>query len=120
MSSFKYFLALNKFNISYSSVLKVQGEMESTVKSAINFIQNAPKQEIPKINLEAKIKVSIVIPVYNGEIYVKNVVTSIQCQSLKELEIIFVDDKSTDKSVEQILNFQKEDPRIKLIKNKKK
>lgn len=119
MSSFKYFLALNQFNISYSSVLKVQGEIETTVKSAVAFIQNGPKPEIPKIDLEKKPKVSIVIPVYNGEIYVKNVVKSIQCQSLKEIEIIFVDDKSTDKSVEQILNCQKEDPRIKLIKNKK-
>ena len=119
MSSFKIFCALNQFTISYSSVIKIQGEMETTVKQVMAFIQNDPKPEIPKINLEKKPKVSIVIPVYNGEKYVKNVVRSIQCQSLKELEIIFVDDKSTDKSVEQILHFQKEDPRIKLIKNKK-
>ena len=119
MSSFKVFCALNQFNISYSSVLKIQGEMETTVKQVMAFIQNDPKPEIPKIDLEKKPKVSIVIPVYNGEKYVKNVVRSIQFQSLKELEIIFVDDKSTDKSVEQILHFQKEDPRIKLIKNKK-
>ena len=119
MSSFKVFCALNQFNISYSSVLKIQGEMETTVKQVMAFIQNDPKPEIPKIDLEKKPKVSIVIPVFNGEKYVKNVVRSIQFQSLKELEIIFVDDKSTDKSVEQILHFQKEDPRIKLIKNKK-
>ena len=119
MSSFKYFCAANQFHISYSSVLKVQGEMGTTVKQAVAFIESNPRPEIPKINLEAKPKVSIVIPVYNGEKYVRNVVRSIQIQSLKELEIIFVDDKSTDKSIDQILFYQKEDPRIKLIKNKK-
>ena len=102
MSSFKYFCAANQFHISYSSVLKVQGEMETTVKQAVAFIESNPRPEIPKINLEAKPKVSIVIPVYNGEKYVRNVVRSIQIQSLKELEIIFVDDKTTDKSIDQI------------------
>ena len=33
MSSFKIFCALNQFNISYSSVLKIQGEMEKTMDS---------------------------------------------------------------------------------------
>ena len=119
MNPFKYFVSLNAFKIAYSSVMKVEGDMETTVKTAVAFIQNGPNPPIPKINLEAKPKVSIVIPVYNGEKYVKYVLKSIQCQSLKELEILFVDDKSTDKTVEQILYFQKEDPRIKLIKNKK-
>ena len=119
MSSFQIFCALNQFKISYSSVLKIEGEMETKVKQVMAYIQNDPKPPIPKIDLEKKPKVSIVIPVYNGEKYVRNVLRSIQIQSLKEVEIIFVDDKSTDKSVEQILNYQKEDPRIKLIKNKK-
>lgn len=52
MSSFKVFCALNQFNISYSSVLKIQGEMETTVKQVMAFIQNDPKPEIPKIDLE--------------------------------------------------------------------
>jgi hypothetical protein len=40
-------------------------------------------------------------------------------QSLKELEILFIDDKSADKSVKKINQFKKEDPRIRLIKNAK-
>ena len=93
--------------------------MEQTVKNAVNYVFSGPKPEIPKIDLKAKPKVSIVIPVYNEEKYLKNVLKSIQYQTLKEIEILFIDDMSTDKSVKKILEFKKEDPRIKLIKNKK-
>lgn len=46
-----------------------------------------------------EIKVSVVIPVYNTEKYVRQAVESVMYQSLKELEIIVVDDGSTDKSL---------------------
>ena len=93
--------------------------MENTVINAVNKIMLGPKPEIPKIDLNAKPKVSIVIPVYNEEKYLKNVLKSIQYQTLKEIEILFIDDKSTDKSAKRILEYKKEDPRIRLIKNKK-
>ena len=93
--------------------------MEQTVINAVNFIFSGPKPEIPKIDLNSKPKVSIVIPVYNEEKYIKNVLKSIQYQSLKEIEILFIDDKSKDKSVKRIIEYKKEDPRIRLIKNKK-
>ena len=93
--------------------------MEQTVITAVNFIFSDAKPEIPKINLNSKPKVSIVIPVYNEEKYIKNVLKSIQYQSLKEIEILFIDDKSTDKSVKIIKEYKKKDPRIRLIKNKK-
>ena len=93
--------------------------MEQTVINAVNFIFSGPKPEIPKIDINSKPKVSIVIPVYNEEKYIKNVLKSIQYQSLKEIEILFIDDKSKDKSVKRIIEYKKEDPRIRLIKNKK-
>ena len=93
--------------------------MEQTVINAVNFIFSSSKIDIPKVDINAKPKVSIVIPVYNEAKYLKNVIKSIQLQSLKELEILIVDDKSTDNSVKKILKFQKEDPRIRLIQNKK-
>ena len=84
------------------SFIKLEGEMEQTVINAVSFILSSSKPEIPKIDIKAKPKISIVIPVYNEEKYIKNVLKSIQLQTLKEVEILFIDDKSTDKSVKNL------------------
>lgn len=63
-------------------------------------------------------KVSFIISVYNKEKYLKPFLFSIQNQNLKDFEIIIVDDCSTDKSIEIIKEFRKNDKRIKLIENK--
>ena len=101
------------------SFIKLSGEMEQTVINAVSFILSSSKPEIPKIDLKEKPKISIIIPVYNEEKYIKNVLKSIQLQTLKEVEILFIDDKSTDKSVKKILEYKKQDKRIRLIKNQK-
>ena len=93
--------------------------MEQNVINAVTYILSSSKPEIPKIDLNQKPKISIIIPVYNEEKYIKNVLKSIQLQTIKEIEIIFIDDKSTDKSVQKILEYKKKDKRIRLIKNQK-
>ena len=62
-------------------------------------------------------KISIFLPIYNKEKYLKRSITSIQKQSLKEIEIIAINDFSTDKSLEILKEFQKYDKRIKIINN---
>ena len=62
--------------------------------------------------------VSIIMAVYNDEFFLKSVVGSIIDQTYKNIEIIIVDDCSTDKSSSLLLNLKKIDKRIKLIKNK--
>ena len=64
-------------------------------------------------------KVSIIIPVLNGEYYIKPIVVSIQKQILEDIEIIFVEDFSTDNTYKNIVKAKQLDPRIKVIKNKK-
>lgn len=48
----------------------------------------------------AKIKVSVIVPIYNTEKYVVECLESIVNQTLKEIEIICIDDGSTDNSIE--------------------
>ncbi|MFT6069520.1 MAG: glycosyltransferase involved in cell wall biosynthesis [Bacteriovoracaceae bacterium] len=60
--------------------------------------------------------VSVVMPVYNAEKYLGSAIESILNQSYKNLEIIIVDDASTDNSLSIIESFK--DPRIKIFKNK--
>lgn len=57
-------------------------------------------------------KVSVVIPVYNTEAYVEEAVRSIMNQTLREIEIIIIDDGSTDNSLSVIKKLSLEDNRI--------
>lgn len=64
-------------------------------------------------------KVSILIPVYKTEKYLARCLTSVINQSLREIEIIVIDDHSPDNSIEIIHEFLSKDHRIKLIRNTK-
>lgn len=64
-------------------------------------------------------KISIISPVYNREKYIYRFIRSIQIQNFYDLEMIFIDDNSSDNSVKLIKKYMKKDKRIKLIKNKK-
>jgi len=62
-----------------------------------------------------QIKVSVIIPVYNAEVFLVDCVQSLINQTLQECEFIFINDGSLDKSQEIIENFQKQDRRIRII-----
>jgi glycosyltransferase involved in cell wall biosynthesis len=59
-----------------------------------------------------KIKVSVIVPVYNTEAYVQEAIESICRQTLRELEVIVVDDGSTDHSLEVVHRLAEADPRL--------
>ena len=62
-------------------------------------------------------KISIIIPVYNVEKYISQCLESAINQSLKDIEIIIVDDCGSDKSMDIAKEYAKNDSRIKIIKN---
>ena len=59
--------------------------------------------------------VSIIVPVYQAEKYLKQCLDSLVNQTLREIEIICVDDGSTDSSPEILATYAACDPRIKVI-----
>ena len=63
----------------------------------------------------ARPKVSVVVPIYNVEKYLRQCLDSIVNQTLKDIEIICVDDGSTDSSPEIIQEYAAKDSRVKVI-----
>ena len=64
-------------------------------------------------------KISAIIPLYNAANYIFYSLRSIQNQKMKEIEIILVDDCSTDDTIKIVEKYMEEDERIRLIKNQK-
>ena len=98
----------NKTDIGQKKIkeeIKEFRNIELSFNNKVDFI----KREKPLI--------SLVITLYNQENYIKNIYFSIQKQSLKELEIIFVDDDSIDNSKNVINYLMGKDNRIVYLKN---
>lgn len=66
--------------------------------------------------MESSAKVSIIIAIYNGAEYIDQCLESVTTQSLKEIEVLCVDDGSTDNSEELLQKWADKDNRIKIIK----
>ena len=63
-----------------------------------------------------KVKASVIVVNFNNSKYIERCIKSLKEQSYKNLEIIFVDDHSTDNSISVIKKFKK----IKILKTSKK
>lgn len=63
--------------------------------------------------------VSIIIPVYNSSKYIEETIKSINAQTYKNYEAIFIDDFSTDNSVKIIEKYMQNNIKIKLVRMKK-
>lgn len=60
-------------------------------------------------------ELSIIVPVYNTEQYLEECLESIHCQTLQDIEVICVDDGSTDSSLSIIKRFIQRDSRFRVI-----
>lgn len=70
-----------------------------------------------KEKLNGEELVSVIMPNYNGGEFIKHAVNSVINQTYKNWELIFVDDCSTDNSLEIIEELRQQDKRIKVYKN---
>ena len=66
------------------------------------------------------IKISVIIPIFNAEKYISDCLESIINQTLKDIEIILINDGSNDKTEQIIKEFAKKDKRIIILKQKNK
>jgi glycosyltransferase involved in cell wall biosynthesis len=108
----------NKFRGKNISVRNI----EDNLMIYILYAKSIKEGKIKKIIQNKKYdnpKISFIISVFNKEKYLDSLIISMQMQDLKEIEIVFVDDFSSDKSVKIINKFRKRDKRIILINNKK-
>ena len=94
---------------------------DSIVKDKfLEYCKNNFSHEVYKaIYDKVKISVSIIVPVYNTEKYLKKCMDSLVNQSLKNIEIICINDASTDGSLKILKSYAKNDQRIHIINNTK-
>ena len=64
-------------------------------------------------------KISIFIPIYNKAEYIYRSIKSVQVQTLRDIEIIAINDHSNDNSLKILIELSKADERIKIINNEK-
>lgn len=63
-------------------------------------------------------KISVIMPVYNGEKYLAEAINSILTQTFTDFEFIIINDASTDSTAQIINGFAKKDSRIRILTNK--
>ena len=98
-----YFLRLNH---NYIIIKNAKGDPKTIAKI------------ITKNRIDYTPKVSVIIPTYNSEEFLVNCLETVINQTLKEIEIICVDDGSIDNTLYILKNYAKKDERITILKQK--
>lgn len=129
---FKYFIIINLFiylyilkllhNNSDKKINKLNNGMYNSAKKAIDFLNKSSNgiliNKIPLIFNNSP-KMSIVVPAFNVQNRIKQTIRSIQNQNVMDLDIIIVNDYSSDNTSYIIQELKNEDKRIKIINNKR-
>lgn len=91
-------------------------DAQADMPLARRYKPDAPYYSVDSEFLHPEIKVSVVIPVHNVEKYLRRCLDSVVNQTLKDIEIICVDDGSTDSSPRILEEYAAKDPRIRVIR----
>ncbi len=85
-----------------------------TVPASLNPKEKAEKPQLVVKNTSniKDIAISVIVPVHNVSKYIESCINSISAQSLKNIEIICINDFSTDDSLEKLKNLTQTDNRI--------
>ena len=111
-----FLLTLNYISAQY---LDMDAAMEKPFREYVSVSRQGQLLPGRKMEKSDHPKITLIIPMYNEEKNVVQVIRSIQNQSLQEIEIICINDNSNDKTLSILKSLQKSDPRIRIITNKK-
>ncbi len=92
-------------------------EKVAVAQNKLNKLEQISNHSIIQLNRVKKkeFKVTVVVPAYNMEQYIDECIESILKQTLDDIEVICVDDGSTDRTFEKILEWTKRDENVRLI-----
>lgn len=107
----------------YKKLIRFQNKIQKKLnikpkKQASKVVEEVPMQI--EVQDTSKPKVSVILPVYNVGKYLRQSLDSLINQTLKDIEIICVDDGSTDDSYEILEEYKEKDSRIKVIHKENK
>lgn len=105
-SLFLYNIVANQNSL--KEIALKNAKCESNIETAI----------IHKANIDYKPKISVIIPIYNTSEYLRECLDSAVNQTLKEIEIICVNDGSTDNSLDILKEYAEKDNRFTIISHK--
>lgn len=103
------------------SKIKLEEILQSLSSSSIEiFAKNIVQTINKKIEIKYSIdnqKVSVIIPNYNNELFIEKCINSILANTWENIEVIFVDDVSTDNSLEIVKSKFSNNPKVHIYQN---
>ena len=109
----KNFLIDNSSKISYTKIKIFFCILFILLYFLIEIINFISRSNIDKV----RPKISIFLPIYNKGKYLNRSIGSIQKQTLKNIEIVAINDGSTDDTLKILQEFSQKDSRIKIVNN---
>jgi glycosyltransferase involved in cell wall biosynthesis len=99
-------------------------KLQEILKSSSSVLETFAKSVIQSINQKIKEKytidnqkVSVIIPNYNNELFIEKCINSILANTWENIEVIFVDDVSTDNSLEIVKSKFSDNPKVRIYEN---
>ena len=80
------------------------------------YFFSSDEYERMKQIMDSSVRVSVIIPVYNGEAYLRQCLDTVCAQTLDDIQIICVDDGSTDSTPDILEEYERNDDRIIIVK----
>lgn len=115
----KFLIIFILLNFIHSQYLDMDEKMEQPFRNYVSVCKQGQLLQGRRMEKSDKPKITLIIPMYNEEKNILPVIRSIQNQSLQDIEILCINDNSNDKTLSVLKSMQKEDPRIRIITNKK-
>lgn len=116
------FMEMARFNVEWNfkdisiKDLPVGERVEIRKKLGLDDSECLEKTVIKKVP-EKEPKISVVIPVYNTSEYLEDCINSVLGQSLSDIEVICINDASTDTSMDILRRFSERDNRVRIVEN---